>query len=1422
MKRTCPSLLWILLLASTCNATAATGAERKYEWVPNEILVKFKPGRSSDQKATIMQGQLIYEFRSSGSELWKCDAKSVESMIAELDANPDVEYVEPNYVVRAFVTPNDIWFGHCWGLHNTGLPDYRGNPGVADADIDAPEAWDTFRGSASTVVAIVDTGVDYNHPDLAANIWSNPGEIPGNGVDDDGNGYIDDIRGWDFFNKDADPMDDNDHGTHCAGIVGAVGNNTVGIAGVNWTVQIMGLKFLGALGAGSMADAAMAIEYATLMGVDVISASFGGFGYNRTLEGAIEAANAASIFFVAAAGNVDNNNDVSPYYPCSYESPNVVSVLATNNRDQRAVFDDEQASNYGATTVDIGAPGLHIYSTTINNTYSMFSGTSMAAPHVAGALALLRGQFPDIPVAGGRHALLTYGYDPVPALSGYCVTGGRLNVARLLGSSDTTPPSAVSDLAVIEFTSDRVTLSWTAQGDDGAVGTAFAYDVRYAHAPIITEADWAAASQATGGPAPLAAGTSQWLAVGGLTASTMFYFSIRTIDDYGNRAPLSNSPGCETLPPPIASVSPPMLSAALATGGSTTQVLAVANAGGPGAGVLDFTIPIPWLMLPPGTMAVVKQHEYVPLAKGAVDANTGSPVLNGAGGPDMFGYRWVDSDTDGGPLYAFFDISSLGSAVSLYDDANLGPYSLGITFPFYGSNFTTFRICSNGFVSLSSSETAPTNSALPAEGAPHNLLALFWDDLLPSSGGAHYYFDGTRAIIQYTNFSSYSGGGSYTMQMQLYPDGAIEYHYKTMLAPLNRATIGIQDASGTDGLTVAYNATYVHDNLAIRFEPMTQWLTVSPVSGSVAPGGSTAVNVTFNATGLCDSHYDGILHVLTNDPARSDTNVLVGLNVAGSADVSVSPGSLDFGGVYLGSTQSLNISVTNRGCSELLIYTLNSTNSDFSSAQALPLAVGPGATRNVAVAFSPSAAGPRAGVLHLTSSDPDTPTLGIAVSGAGSSAPSISIDPAMLVASAPSGQTVTKQLTISNSGGGVLSFEIPRAEAAGKGAMLATADAGSPKIGFASSGSDPDLVSPIPLGSGGPDTYGYRWTDSDHPDGPTYNWIEIAGSGTTIPFTGDEQNLGDFPIGFDFPFYGEQFSSFRASSNGWISFTNSSWTSPTNYELPSSSAPENALAPFWDNLTFATMGDAYYYYDGYRAIIEYLAVPRYASGGPYSFQVHLYPSGTIEFHYLEMGGTRLDEATIGIQNGTRNVGLAPAFNVPYVRSGMAIRFVPSPEWLTAIPAMGTVQVGGSVTVDVSFCASALANGTYNAILHILNNDPQASDMAVPVTFVVQDYASGVEADTPRRLAMLPNAPNPFNPITTIAFTIPARGLVDLRVFDVRGALVRTLLVAELPPGDYEAAWSGDSDGGLPSPSGIYLCRLRTAGGEICRRMTLIK
>ena len=423
--------LLLVCLAGSATAKVVPG----YDYVPGEIIVKFKPAVGDAEKSGLfspLSGTRVREFRDIQAEYWKIKGLSVEDAVARLERDPRVEYAQPNYVLYALEIPNDPRFPDLWGLNNTGQ-----TGGTADADIDAAEAWDVFTGSSDVLVAVIDSGVDYTHPDLAANMWLNPGEIAGNGIDDDGNGFIDDMRGYDFANNDADPMDDNDHGTHCSGTIGGVGNNGVGVTGVNWDVTIMALKFLTAGGTGSTAAAISCIEYATDMGVDVMSNSWGGGPYDAAMEAAIEAANQADIFFVAAAGNSGTDNDSGPHYPSNYPNANVISVMATDHTDVRVNEPGWWASNYGATTVDIAAPGLHIWSTTPGNTYQDFSGTSMATPHVAGALAMLRGRFPNISVADGKNLLMTVGNDPLASLAGLCVSGARLNLLKLIGDPDT-------------------------------------------------------------------------------------------------------------------------------------------------------------------------------------------------------------------------------------------------------------------------------------------------------------------------------------------------------------------------------------------------------------------------------------------------------------------------------------------------------------------------------------------------------------------------------------------------------------------------------------------------------------------------------------------------------------------------------------------------------------------------------------------------------------------------------------------------------------------------------------------------------------------------------------------------------------------------------------------------------------------------
>ena len=344
-----------------------------------------------------------------------------DTFCADLIANGVAVACSPNFLYTIDRTPNDPRFGELWGLGTAG--------------VDARPAWDITTGSSDVVVAVIDSGVDYNHPDLRDNMWVNTQEIPGNGIDDDRNGYIDDIHGISAVTGSGDPMDDNGHGTHVAGTVGARGNNGVGVVGVNWNVKIMGLKFITSSGGGSLSDAIEAIDYMVTMkqrGVNIVASnnSWGGRGFSTTLQNTIETSIEAGIAFVAAAGNegVNNDNESIASYPASYPLEGIVSVAAMDQNQNLASF-----SNYGTHSVDIAAPGVGILSTSLNGTYRSLSGTSMASPHVAGALALLSSVNPSHSASQLITALYETGVD-YPTLTGQVATGRKLNVCLLYTS----------------------------------------------------------------------------------------------------------------------------------------------------------------------------------------------------------------------------------------------------------------------------------------------------------------------------------------------------------------------------------------------------------------------------------------------------------------------------------------------------------------------------------------------------------------------------------------------------------------------------------------------------------------------------------------------------------------------------------------------------------------------------------------------------------------------------------------------------------------------------------------------------------------------------------------------------------------------------------------------------------------------------
>lgn len=419
----------------------------------HQVIVRYRRDASKADRDNVEFTAGAVESRGVGGprdRLYVLEAgeKSVAELVEELSVQPGVLYAEPNYYVQSMATPNDPSFGQLWGLHNTGQT-INGQAGTADADIDAPEAWDLTTGSSSVVVGVVDTGVDYNRPDLSANVWSAPSSftvsIGGQNLTCPAGSHGVRAMRAAGLPLSCDPMDDNTatscfggtcnygkHGTHVSGTIGARGNNGTGVVGVNWTTRIIGLKFLNFTGGGYVEDAIDAIEFAIqvkqkgLANVRVLNNSWGGGGFSQALLDQINKANANDILFVAAAGNSNTNNDTTPVVPGSLTAPNSVNVAATDNRDAKASF-----SSYGPTTVHLGAPGVGILSTVGNGgqEYFSYNGTSMATPHVAGAAALILAGCPGLNTAGLKSTILN-NVDPISALATNTITGGRLNVNR--------------------------------------------------------------------------------------------------------------------------------------------------------------------------------------------------------------------------------------------------------------------------------------------------------------------------------------------------------------------------------------------------------------------------------------------------------------------------------------------------------------------------------------------------------------------------------------------------------------------------------------------------------------------------------------------------------------------------------------------------------------------------------------------------------------------------------------------------------------------------------------------------------------------------------------------------------------------------------------------------------------------------------
>jgi hypothetical protein len=640
--------------------------------------------------------------------------------------------------------------------------------------------------------------------------------------------------------------------------------------------------------------------------------------------------------------------------------------------------------------------------------------------------------------------------------------------------------------------------------------------------------------------------------------------------------------------------------------------------------------------------------------------NTGNWDLQWSSSTNLGTFNYVDSDHSAGTPYSWIDISTTGTAIAgLGNDTNVGPFNIGFNFSFYGQGFSTFRVSSNGLLSFTDASAAAANTALPNASAPKNIVAFLWDDLDFAAGGSAYYklTDAGTLVVEFLNVPFAANTSKLaTCEAILKSDGTIKFQYQRVDIN-NSATVGVQNATGTAGYQVCYNNTFLHNDLAVQLTSAGYAL-----SDSDHAGGPTYSWVDITTTGTA----------------------ITGLG----DDTNVGPFNIGFSFPFYGQSFS-----SFRVCSNgFLSFTSTST-----------------AYSNTAL---PSTSAPVNLVAFLWD-DLDFRTSGSAYYKQ-TDANTLVVEFVNAPVYGSPGSLATCEVILKSDG--TIKLQYQRVDSQGSGATVGIQNStGSNGVQFSYNTASLHANLAVQFSSAN-----YTSTDSDHLSGIDYSWVDISTTGTAITGLGDDTNVGPFNIGFNFPFYGQSFSSFRVCSNGFLSFTSTS-DAYSNTSLPSASAPMNLVAFLWDDLNFNSGGAAYYKQtDANTLVVEFLNVPLYGSSGSLATcEVILKSDGTIKMQYQRVdhqGGG----ATVGVQNSTGSSGLQFSYNSSVLHANLAVQFSRSNAWLTLAPNSGTVGPGQITHTAATFNAAGMSAGDYSAVLTIASNDPDEPTVQVPVTFHVRE------------------------------------------------------------------------------------------------------